>query len=106
MAQQARNTSKITDCRKTMIIRFRACSLLRHDPQAPFAGRPKPTDLQTHRATRLTCRFVATTLDSDPYSARSGVQGLAGTIPFPVPNREISPGTRVRRTLRPRGPGL
>ena len=29
MGLQARNTSKITDCRKTMINRFRACSLLR-----------------------------------------------------------------------------
>jgi len=35
-----RGGSKITDCRKTMIIRFRACSLLRHDPHAPFARRP------------------------------------------------------------------
>jgi hypothetical protein len=36
MARQARDTSKIIDCGKPMIIRFRACALLRHAPAHPY----------------------------------------------------------------------
>jgi hypothetical protein len=39
MARQARDTSKIMDCGKPMIIGTRACALLRHARHIPIAGR-------------------------------------------------------------------
>ena len=39
MARQARDTSKIIDCGKPMIIGTRACALLRHARHIPIAGR-------------------------------------------------------------------
>ena len=41
MARQARDTSKIIDCGKPMIIGFRACALSRHAWHIPIAGRFK-----------------------------------------------------------------
>ena len=41
MARQARDTSKIIDCGKPMIIGFRACALSRHARHIPIAGRSK-----------------------------------------------------------------
>ena len=41
MARQARDTSKIIDCGKPMIIGTRACALLRHARHIPIAGRSK-----------------------------------------------------------------
>jgi hypothetical protein len=38
MARQARDTPKIIDCGKPMIIRTRACALSRHAPAAPIAS--------------------------------------------------------------------
>jgi hypothetical protein len=62
MARQARDTSKIIDCGKPVIIKFRACALSRHAPAHPYC-----------RAllTRL-CHECNTGRPSRPYRKGSG----------------------------------